>query len=421
MGAVRIAAIGALLAACSPALADDAPPPPDFRMTADAPITRDSPSTVIFFIADQFNYDDNLYRLPSYLDVTTVAGPQATRADGYNSFGLGANGRWFTDIQAGTFNFRADDNRYIHNTDLDNVSGKANLEWDWRLGTYWSGVIGGSYFRGLSNPANTGYYQRDIVDRGDYFGTIRLEAGPHWSFYGGFIGADTTHSAEPEQPWNFNSKAGTAGIEFVTSSSNTIDLVYKYTDATFPQEFLLNGVPFDSDYTEKSAQLVLKYVVSAATEIDASAGYLKRDYPGSPYASFSGPIWKASVQWEPTDQVQLILKGWRELVAYIDAESDYFVSNGVSLTPTWIALPSLKLSLTISDEKHDYIGSSPSGISFASRQDKFASGLAALMYTPTDSLVFNLTCRYDKRDSNQARFQYNDTLATASVTYKIRP
>jgi hypothetical protein len=35
--------------------------------------------------------------------------------------------------------------------------------------------------------------------------------------------------------------------------------------------------------------------------------------------------------------------------------------------------------------------------------------------------LFNVTGRYDKRDSNQALFQYNEALATASVTYKIRP
>ena len=56
-----------------------------------------------------------------------------------------------------------------------------------------------------------------------------------------------------------------------------------------------------------------------------------------------------------------------------------------------------------------------------SRRDRLTSGLGGLIYAPKDSLIFNLTCRYDKRASDQAKFQFNDTLATASVTYKIRP
>ena len=89
MAATRRGAIGALLAFCSPAFADA----PDFRMTTDTPITRDSPSSIDFFIADQFTYDDNLYRLPSSLAVPVVAGPLATRADSFNSISLGGDGR----------------------------------------------------------------------------------------------------------------------------------------------------------------------------------------------------------------------------------------------------------------------------------------------------------------------------------------
>jgi Putative beta-barrel porin 2 len=417
MADTRLGAMVALLAFWSSALAE----PPDFRMTTDSPITRDSPSSIDFFIADQFTYDDNLYRLPSSFPVPAAAGPSATRADGFNSVSLGGNGRWFSDIQAVSLNFRADDNRFIHNDSLNNVSGKGNLDWDWRVGTYWSGQAGVSYYRGLANFANTGYYARDVVQREDYFGTLRYQVGPHWAVYGGFIGANTSQTAVPEQPDDYRSKAGTAGIEFATSASNTVALEYQYTNANFPQEFLLNDAPFNSDYNEETARIVVKYVLSAATELDASAGYLKRDYPESRFATFSGDIWRAALQWQPTDQLQWVLTGWRQLTAYVDAESDYFVSNGVSLTPTWIAAQSLKLSLTISRENHDYIGSSPSTITLISRRDKLTSGQGALIYAPKDSLIFNLTCRYDKRDSNQAKFQFNDTLATASVTYKIRP
>ena len=85
----RGAIIGALVALCSPALADA----PDFRMTTDSPITRNSLNSLDFFIADQFTYDDNLYRLPSGFGIPAAAGPLATRADSFNSVSLGGNGR----------------------------------------------------------------------------------------------------------------------------------------------------------------------------------------------------------------------------------------------------------------------------------------------------------------------------------------
>jgi hypothetical protein len=417
MSVLRVMLVGVLLGS-GPSAFGAADPLP---LTTDTPITRDSPSNLDFYVADQFTYDDNLYRLPARLDIPAIAGPHATRQDSFNSISLGGDGRWFSDSQAVDLSFRADDNRFIHNDSLNNISGKGNFEWDWRLQSLWSGQVGVSYFRGLANFADTGFDARDVVQREDYFGTLRYQVGPHWAIYGGVIGADTSQTAVAERLFDFHSHAGNAGIEFATSSQNTIALEYRYTDATFPQDFVLNGSPFNSDYKEETARVLVKYVFTAATELDVSAGYLRRDYPEARFAAFSGEIWRAALQWQPTENLKWVLTGWRQLAAYVDAESDYFVSNGASIAPVWTAAQSLTLSLVVSRENHDYISSSPSDLTFAQRHDKMTSAQGRLIYAPLDSLTFNLTCRYDKRDSNEPRVPFNDTLATASVTYKIRP
>jgi hypothetical protein len=382
---------------------------------------QDEPATNDLYIADVFTYDDNLYRLPSYFDIAAVAGPSAKREDSFNTVSIGGDTHWFSYNQSVVANFRADENRFSHNASLNNVSGKGNLEWDWRLEANWSGQAGVSYYRGLANFANTGYYARDVVEREDYFGTIRYQVGSHWALYGGVIGANTSQTAIAEQLYDFHSKAGNAGIEFGSLSGNIISWEYRYTDANFPQDFVLNGAPFNSNYREDTTRILLKYAFTVATELDVSAGYLKRDYPESEFASFSGDIWRAALQWQPTEKLQWVLTGWRQLTAYVDAESDYFVSNGASIAPAWTATEALTLSLGISRESHDYINSSPSVITFVSRHDRLTTEQARLVYTPTDSLAFNLTYRHDKHDSNQPRYQYNDTLATAGVTFKIRP
>jgi hypothetical protein len=399
----------------------DLPFGPGSPLTTDSPITRDSPSNIDIYFADQFTYSDNLYGLPSNTDVTAVAGPLATRGDSFNSISLGGDGRWFSDNQVLGLNFRADENRYTHNDSLNNVSGKGNLEWDWRLQTDWSGQVGVSYYRGLASFANTGYYARDVVQREDYFGTLRYQVGPHWAIYGGFIGADTQQTAVPEQLYDYHSNAGNAGIEFATSSDNTIALDYRYTDATFPQDFVLNGALFSADYREDTARILVKYVISAATELDASGGYLRRDYPVANFATFSGDIWQVALKWTPTDNLQWVVTGWRQLTAYVEAQSDYYVSTGGSIAAVWAASDILALSVGATRENHDYIASSPSAITFASRYDRLSTEQARLVYSPTHYLSFKLAYRYEQRESNQAQFQYNDGVATASVIYMIRP
>ena len=390
-------------------------------LTTDSPITRNSPSNIDLYVGDQFTYDNNLYRLPSSTDVTTVAGPLATRADSFNSISLGGDGRWFSDNQTFGLNIRADENRYTHNDSLNNISGKGNLEWDWRLQTDWSGQVGVSYYRGLANFSSTGYYARDVVQREDYFGTLRYQVGPHWAIYGGFIGADTGQTAVAEQLYDFHSNAGNAGIEFATSSDNTIALDYRYTDATFPQDFVSNGALFSSDYREDTARLLVKYVFSAATELDASGGYLKRDYPVSNFATYSGDIWQVALKWTPTDNLQWVVTGWRQLTAYVEAQSDYYVSNGGSIASVWTPSNTLALSLAVSKENHNYIDSSPSAVTFVSRFDRLTAGQARLVYSPTAYLSCKLSFRYNTSESNLSQFHYNDGIAAASVTYMIRP
>jgi opacity protein-like surface antigen len=402
--AIRATAVGLLLLAFGP---------PAFGAQQD-------PSTYAIYVGEQLTYDDNLYRLPSIADVTALAGPRAKRQDLIDSASLGADIHWYSGNQAVGVNFRADDNRFSHNNALNNTSGRGNLVWDWRLGGNLSGQAGADYYRALVSFANTNYYARDLVERVDYFGSARYRVGPHWALFGGVIDADTSLSAAAVQLYDFHSKSGNAGVEYASASGNTVNWEYRYTDARFPQAFVLNGAPFNSNYNEDTTRVLVKYALTAATLLQASAGYLKRNYPYSQFAAFSGNIWRASLQWQPTDELQFVFTGWRELKAYVDSESDYFVSTGGSIEPAWTASDKLTLSLAVSWENHDYIGSSPSTLTFASRHDQVMTQQARLVYKPAPSLAVNLTYRYDRRDSNRASLEFDDTLAAANITFKFQ-
>jgi Putative beta-barrel porin 2 len=389
-------------------------------MAAAAPAAAVGANTYTISVADQLTYDDNLYRLAPGADVTTLVGPGARRQDAIDSVSLGVDAHWYAGNQAVGINFRADDNRFSHSDDLNNVSGKGNLAWDWRIGENLSGQAGADYYRALVSFAGTNYYARDLVDRVDYFGSARYQVGPHWALLGGVVDADTSLSAVPEKLYDFHSKSGNVGVQYAAASDNTITWEYQYTDANFPQAFELNGAVFNSNYDEDTTRILLKYAVTTATLIEASAGYLRRGYPYSEFAAFSGGIWRASLQWQPTDRLQFLFAGWRELKAYVDSESDYFVSKGVSIEPSWTVSDKLTLSLAVSRENHDYIGSSPSALTFASRYDKITRQQARLVYKPIPPLEVNLTYNYDRRDSNRAQLDFDDTLATASLIYKFR-
>jgi hypothetical protein len=372
------------------------------------------------YVAERLAYDDNLYRIPSLEDVTSRVGPNATRQDRINTVSLGLDGQWPISSQAIVLKLRADDNRFFRNDALNNTSGSGILVWNWKLADKLSGQAGVDYSRSLASFANTLFFARDMVDRTEYLGSARYQVGPHWTLTGGIREADTSNSAAAVQVYNFHSKSGNAGIEYATSAHNTVGWDYSYTDARFFQAAFLSISSFNPNYNEDTTRVLLKYALpSGATVIDASAGYLRRDYPNAAIGAFSGDIWRVSVQWQPTVKTQFVLAGWRELKAYLDSESNYFVSKGGSISPIWVASATLTFSLAASWDDQNYIRSNSSALSLISRHDKVTADQVGIAYTPARSLTFNFSYRYEKRESNRSQFQYNDKLTSASLTFKF--
>ncbi|MGD0505631.1 MAG: outer membrane beta-barrel protein [Steroidobacteraceae bacterium] len=400
-------------------LADGSRASDAFQEPSPSPLPT-GPSTYSLFAGEQLSYDDNLYRLPASANLAALVGAAASRQEVIDTVSLGTDLHWYDGLQAVDLHARAEDNRFLDNRSLSNLSGQGDVTWDWQFGERLSGQAGAQYFRALTNFGSTDYYALDLVDRVDYFAGARYRVGPQVTLFGGIDGADTSLSALPEKIYDFRSKAGNGGVEFSSASGNTVSVEYRYTDARFPTVFVLNGAPFNSDYDEDTALVTVKYVLSAATKLEASAGYLRRGYPYSEFAAFSGSIGRASLEWQPTDALDVVLTGRHELRAYVDSESDYFVSNGGSIEPEWKATAALTLALAFSHENHDYIGSSPSALTFASRHDTVTTEKARLTYNPAPCLTATLTYQFARRDSNRAILEFDDNIATANVIFKFQ-
>jgi hypothetical protein len=166
---------------------------------------------------------------------------------------------------------------------------------------------------------------------------------------------------------------------------------------------------------------LLKYAPTEKTTLNASAGYLKRDYPNasSSLGTFSGDIWRLSVQWQPTEKTQLNFAAWHDLAAFLYAQSDYFVQKAERITALWAATEKLTLSTGVTISNQDYIGSSLSSLTFGSRHDRVTSEQTSIVYSPRRALSVNFSYRYEQRTSNQAQYKYNDNLVNAGLTYQF--
>jgi hypothetical protein len=376
---------------------------------------------------DNFAFDNNIYRLPaSVTDLTTLPGigRNPSRQDDIDSVTGGLNAEWLYGArQSLDVDLRADYNKYFRNTDLDNVSTQDRVAWNWGLTDALSGKVGADYTRLIGGFGNTQVYSRDIVSRYEYFTSLRYQVGPRWGVFGGLLGTNYSVSASQATFNNSRSKGVDVGADY-TTELDRIGFDYRYNDSRTPNAAILNGVLFDPDYREERARVLFKYVLTEKTLVDASAGYLKRDYPSTAIGSFSGEIWRAALQWQPTPKTQLLLGAWQQLDADLTSQTDYYVDKGVSLTPEWVASAKVTVSLIVAHDTENYIGSNPVGpvpINFVaqSRHDTLTSETGSLVYTPIRAIVLTFSAAHINRNSNIPQFQFNDIQATANITYRF--
>jgi hypothetical protein len=381
---------------------------------------------LILFAGDTFSYDNNVYRLPSSVtDLTALPGigRNPSREDDIETVSGGLDGEWLTGArQSVDVDLRADYNRYIRNTDLNDLSSNDRVAWNWGLGSALSGKVGADYTRQLGGFYNTAVYTRDIVNRSDYFASLRYQVGPRWGIFGGLMDSDFTVTPSQATFNNSKTKSLDLGADY-TVEMNRLGFDYRYNDSRAPNSALVNGVLFDPDYREGRYRVLGRYALTDKTIIDASAGYLRREYPSSAIGSFSGEIWRAALQWQPTPKTQLMVGAWQQLDADLTSQTDYFVDKGVSLTPEWIASEKLTFTATFSRDTNNYLGSNPAGfvtvVTTQARHDTLTGETGSLVYTPIQAIVLTFTAGHVTRDSNIPQFQFNDLQASASITYRF--
>jgi hypothetical protein len=405
------------LVCVSPAGAAIAPPPP----------TPDEGTTFHLFVGDQYTYDDNLYRLSAtFGPAATGLAPNATRGDRINTVSGGATGQWFVGRQNIDFSLRADRSWFAHNATLNNTGGDGSLIWNWLAGSYFSGQAGAEFNRALANFNEARFFGRDLVDIKTYFGDASFQVGPHWAIKGGVRESDVNHGAATTAFFNAKIRSGHAGLEFSTGVSDTFGLEYRYTKGTYPQNYTFDNVPFNRDFNEDTYRGTVKYAFTEKLNVDAYAGYLKHELsaqntlPTSIFGNFSGDIWRATINWLPTEKTQLGFAGWRELHAFLADASNYFISKGFSVSPTWRPTEKIRVDFIASREDQDYVAiQSVLGLLAPLRFDRVTAEQINFFYVPRNRWTFNLFFRNERRSSNEGGFGFVDRMGNVSFTYKF--
>ncbi|HEX7114007.1 MAG TPA: outer membrane beta-barrel protein [Steroidobacter sp.] len=374
-----------------------------------------------FYLSEQYTYDDNLFRRAATAgpDGSPALDPALSRDDQINRITAGLANDFHFGRQTLRATGRVQDVRFRENDHLDHTAGRAHLGLDWRMLASWSGTLSATYNRTLADFAHLRTTRRDLVDSATYSGSARYKLGPRWSVSAHGQRIETEHSLDERSIDDVEASYGRFAIDYVTPTEHTFGLEYRHGRAKFPNFIALDPSQRSPEYEESAALARLVYTATVHTRFSATFGYVERDHLNGPEGDYSGNTWRAQIDWHPREKFSTVLDAWHEIKAYTDAESDYFIADGVSLTPRWSPRRWLWLGLEVSYEEQDYIAPSTLVESTPGRKDQVLSALATITYSPRDNLDLELQYSFGDRDSNRALRRYDAQVAGLAIRWRV--
>ena len=367
----------------------------------------EAPNGITPYVSERFIYDDNVYRLPNS-SITTPLGQVVSRGDEINTVSAGFDGYAGASGQGVELLARADRNQFSKNSNLDYTSGTARLIGDWQVGSELSGQVGASYDRQLNDFANYQVYTKDLVSVESAFAKARLALGSLF-FEAAGRQIEVSHTFDDTK---YRADGGQLSATYFTPGGTYISAIYNYYDARVPQP----------QSTENSVLLQIISPLRKKLRFRVAGGYVQHDYSQDTTAvtvaryNFSGGIWSADLAWQPRESLQFLLAGAREVHAYIDAESQYFVSQSARAVLQWAPTGKITCELEYSRDDQHFFGPLPTVISLTLPEHNIIYArqlnVAWSILRPVQLVV---TYRYVTRSSNAPILAFDDSFVSARL------
>lgn len=371
------------------------------------------------FVTNVFSYDSNVYRLPadlpSSLRTSDLIGPRGSKADFIDRISVGGRVRMPFGRQRLDLDLDVDDNLFLRNPNLDNVSTANRAVWNWD-GLSGGGVrVGAEYQRYLAQFGNYEIPIKDMLTNVSYFGEIRRRMISNWYVRGAVDWASLSHSAEIRKRNDVEELGQTGEIVYESLRGDQIGLQYRHSRGSYPN-LVLSPTQVTRDkvlsefnrYNQDAFQLLFQYNLSVKTRFNGYIGYLIQDFPHAGFRNFSGEIWRMNLTWEPSYKTQLAVSGWRNLDFYQEVASSYYIGEGVKLSPSWTPTEKITVTAAMIWENRDYVGAGVPGVvsQLPRRHDDFFAGEVGVSYRPTRSWEMFLVYRHETRKVNRIFFNY---------------
>ena len=339
-------------------------------------------------------YETNLFRLPSnpVSDLIT-----------FESAGLSFVRP--TSAQIFRANFDVRNNHYRDNAYLDGIGYNAALGWRLLHGDADTLDVDVSYNRTLLGFADVRTTGRPSVNVAAASVRGGLQFAPRWSAIAGVGTTSTDNQPASRSYLNYQLDFLETGVRFDWRTGSVFDFVWRNQTAKFTEPGSnTNGT---DGYNENLVGVRMNWQVSEATSVFGKFGLQSRDYTDGDNPNFTGFSYVMSMRWQPRASLTIDATARNELSAAAEINASYARMRGVNIGAAWQATGKTVVRAGAEVLNRNFTGTPGTVAVGPERQDKIYGATIGVAYRPIRTVELGVDYRLDRRDSNNASYDYN--------------
>ncbi|MDP2222967.1 XrtB/PEP-CTERM-associated polysaccharide biosynthesis outer membrane protein EpsL, partial [Nitrosomonas sp.] len=268
---------------------------------------------------------------------------------------------------------------------MDNDLKSLNGNWNWFLGNRLEGNMGASYVQSLAPFLFQPGVKNIRTEQTEFINAI-WRFHPSWNLNGRYTRYDL-NTDSPNDRMRFLNRTEDrfeGGIDYVTSSGNTVGVLFRDILGNFPALVRAPDGSFtDNSYDQKEVMAKINWMVSEKSRFYGTGGWVERKNASFTQRDFSGFNARILYEWQPTSKVGLTVNGWRETSSMQALTASFSLNTGASIIPSWNITQKVRLEGIFSYETRNFS-------SFAIRTDEILPlGIHNTLRNAAIKLIYN--------------------------------
>lgn len=363
----------------------------------------DEGDPIEYGVSQSLQYDDNLFRLPD--------GRQPT---------IGDKRQDWTSNTSLLLNLKKDIGRHSLSANLshgfvkffeydrfDYQAEDYKLAWRGGFGSDSSYALAFRRQKTLSNFADVAGSYKNVASTNSFDADLSLRVLATWYLVGTAGVRNTDNSAQQEKGGESESTSVEYGVRYDPRSGNWVDLRARNAHVHYPNAGV--EIARDNTFDESELRLSGHWQPTFASIIDARISYVDREHAHLPQRNIGGWSGNLDYTWRPDGVVSLRVSATRAIGAITDFSATYATTDSVSISPAWIPSAKLRFEAKADWRRRIYKGDNLlQATSVAQRQEYLRGMQISAIYYPSRTTLLQASLRREKRQSNDADYQYTD-------------